>query len=723
MKAALIVTLCTLAFATEVHAARRALLIGINDYTASRLGRPSSTAPPRDWRNLQGAVNDVELLEQLLGLLYGVDQRDIVTLTDQAATRAAILQALETLSTTVSKDDIVFVYFAGHGSRVKNSRSQEADKLDEAIVPADSRLGVEDIRDKQLATYFNRILDRGARLTALLDNCFSGSGARGLGIGMIVRGITTDPRDVRDGVRYGTPPEERGALILSAAEDGDFAREVRDADGKFHGVFTWAWIRALSRASADEPAGETFRRAQAYIRVEMPFQSPVIAGLAEVKRAPFLGSRIDRRLDRAVVAISKATGDSTVLEGGWANGLAVGTELKETKTSALLKITMMLGPGRSVAQVLSGPAPTPGSLAEVVGWAAPPGRPLRVSTPRIGRSTAEIARFARKLKAEAIQQGIRWVVNPLDSPTSHVLRWRSGTWEFVGPGGTIERLGGDDAAIAAVAKLPPATSLFAQLPAPAPFVAELGTESVEQDDADYILVGRYSRTGLSYAWIRPLVKRSDLRKSALPLQTKWRNPVADLRLGLLRLRRIHSWQTLESPPQARFPYDLQIRRKRDGLLVGEGESIAGNEDYILQLRGRLPRRDVEPRSVYVMVIDSNGKGTLIFPNPSAGSVENRYGTPPPDLEITLPGAEFKTSEPYGIDTYILLSTDEPLPNCDILSWEGVRTAKAPPKTALEQLLVLTATGARSRLLVTPASWSIERIVHESIPPHATKSTR
>ena len=84
--------LCALLLATEVRATHRALLIGINDYTASRLGVPPKDAPKRDWRELTGAVNDVETLKQMLVLLYGVDERRIVTLTDQAATRAAMLQ-------------------------------------------------------------------------------------------------------------------------------------------------------------------------------------------------------------------------------------------------------------------------------------------------------------------------------------------------------------------------------------------------------------------------------------------------------------------------------------------------------------------------------------------------------------------------------------------------------------------------------------------------------
>src|SRR5204863_8381450 len=203
--------------------------------------------------------------------------------------------------------------FGGHGSHVRNSLSDERDNLDESIVSADSRLGVEDIRDKELRAFFNRILDRGARLTVILDNCYSGSGARGLGTGARPRGIWFDPRDVADGVRYGARPESRGALVLSAAQDNDAAWETRDAEGKFHGVFTWAWMRAMRDASSGEPAVQTFLRAEARMRTESPFQSPVIAGTSDSKLAPFLGDRIDRRDDRVVVGVAKVQNDSVFL--------------------------------------------------------------------------------------------------------------------------------------------------------------------------------------------------------------------------------------------------------------------------------------------------------------------------------------------------------------------------------------------------------------------------
>src|SRR6185369_10186778 len=191
MKTAIAWSLATCLFAVSGFASpghRRAVLVGINDYSASH-----TTAGARDLSNLNGAVNDVLLLKEMLVVLYGFERRDVVTLTDQEATRTAILGAIDRhLAAPASAGDVLLFYFAGHGSQAPNSLSDEADKLDETIVPADSIKGADDIRDKELRRRFNRILDRGARLTVILDDCHSGSGARGLPTGIRPRGIRPD---------------------------------------------------------------------------------------------------------------------------------------------------------------------------------------------------------------------------------------------------------------------------------------------------------------------------------------------------------------------------------------------------------------------------------------------------------------------------------------------------------------------------------------------------
>jgi hypothetical protein len=724
MKRSILFAACAM-FAAVLHVDAaphlRALLVGINDYTASSL--PRSQAPPapgRDWPNLGGAVNDVNTMRDMLVALYGFDRNDIIALTDQAATRDAILGTIQRLVNAATKDDVILFYYAGHGSQVRNSKSDERDKLDESLVPADSRAGADDIRDKELRILFNRILDRGARLTVILDNCHSSSGARGLATGRQPRGVKPDLRDVADGMTV-PRPESRGALVLAAAQDTDVAWETRDRDGKFHGVFSWAWIRAMRDAAAGEPAMETFLRAQARMRVETPYQQPTIAGTVATRTTPFLGTRTERRGDRVVVAVQKVRSDGTVvIEGGWANGLSVGTELRAS--TARLTVTTLRGVTECEARVQSGAAPSPGALLEVSAWAMPPVRPLRIWTPRSPHTWNDIAAAARSFSSEAAQHGVRWIADPVDVTPSQLLRWSGSDWELL-TAGKIEHLGQNAATIAAVARLPRGSTLFVQFPAPAALVDRIAAEGVEQattaEDADYVLAGRFTEGHLSYAWIRPSVNKSDRRNTGLPVRTAWiaeqkSNTASTLHAALLTLRKIHGWQLIESPPSDRFPYQLAARSVRDGVLVTDGDAIVARETYELVLRRISPAR-IPKRYIYAFVVDTNGKSTLLFPPPTAGSVENRFQ--PAESEIALgPSSAFRATPPYGVDTYFLLTTEDPLPNPSILEWNGVRAPKS--LTPLERLLLQP---TRTLGAAVPTKWSITKTTFESLPMHPKTS--
>ncbi len=606
MKRTVFALLVLLVLTAEAQPTRRALLIGIDDYTASAIPGPQSRLA-RGWSDLKGAANDAGILAEMLVLLHGFERKNIVTLTNQQATRANILQAIEQhLVRPAGKDDIVFYYFAGHGSQVPNAASDELDRMDESIVPADSRRGAADIRDKELRPLLNRILDRGARLTLLLDHCHSGGGFRGAS----PRGIAPGPPIV-DAKSYGPRPEERGALVLASTQDLDAAWETLGEDGLMHGAFTWAWIQAMRDAVGGEPVQETFLRAQARLRVDKPYQAPAMLGRAEARLRPFLGTRIDRRDDRAIVAVEQVRADGyVVLQGGWANGLAVGSELSPIGGRSRLRVTTILGLGRSVARMKGGGAVPPaicsGALLEVVGWAAPQGRPLRVWMPRTARIAA-----------------IDGVVS-VDDPS----------------------------------------------------------------DADYLLTSRFDGKRVQYAWIRPLVRNS------LPQRTAWTSDVKRLHGDLVKLRRIHFWSTLTSLPNTPASYRLAVRHERTRGLVQDGV-VVGDQIYSIVLRASPPpAAQLPPRYYYVFVVDSHGRSYLVFPK--GGSVENRFPIRhPAPTEILLgPPSAFRILRPYGIDTYFLLSTEEPLPNPLILAWDGVRAVRA----------------------LTGTRWSLERLTLESVAP-------
>jgi Caspase domain len=728
-----IVLALALAASTAAAAPRRlALLIGINDYSASHLTPIRAPAPERDWPNLAGAVNDTAALRELLVLLHGFDARDVVTLNDQAATRSAIVGAANRLAITAAKDDVVFVYFAGHGAQVRNSRSDEPDKLDESIVPADSRRGALDVRDKELRRIFNAILDRGAHLTVIIDACHSGSGARGLLTLAQPRGIRPDLRDVADSSDAGPRPENRCALVISSAHDDENALEVRDDGGAMHGAFTWAWMRAMRDAAPGEPAIETFARAQARLRAERPYQHPVIAGNDAQRFTPFLGIRAAPA--RVPIAVERVTSDgAAVISGGWAHGITVGSELRAAgdRAQPALVVTNLLGLGRCEARVPAAGRVRAGMLLELAGWAAPPPRVLRIAMPH---ADIDVAAFARRVAAT----GVKLIDDPTTRTPDHLLRCIDGgqallpvlgagdggqarvpvlhssgaRWELLDRAGHATPFTSDDAALHAVEYL--RGSLFLQLPATTALAKAIAGPAVlaiveRAEEADYVLVGRFARNHVEYAWVRPNAQRG---ASSLPLRSAWLTATFDIAHVLqhraLVLHKIAAWSFLESPSEGRWPYSLALRGDRQVI-----DKVAGGETYTLELHATAPLRSVAQRHVYVFTINQYGESTLLFP--PSGSVENHVpldGAPP-----TIPlQSKFEIAKPYGVDTYFLLTTDEPLTNPWILQWEGVRGPPPATKTALERLLALTSSSERGTRIVTPATWSIERIAIESVPP-------
>lgn len=659
-------------FAVDVEAGKRALLIGINDYSASRIGR-NDKIPQRDWPTLRGAVNDVQFLQQMLPH-YGFAAKDILVLTDQHATRNAITRAIdEHLTKSTKKGDIVFFYFAGHGSQVRSPSSDEPDRLDESIVPADSRAGARDITDKELRALFNQILDRGGQLTVMLDNCHSGSGVRGLASGARPRSIRPDPRDIAQRTVAGPRIEDR-ALVITGTQDSDKAWELTDAEGRWHGAFSWAWIRAMRDTAPGQSATDTFLRAQALMRGEIPYQSPVLAGNRTMRSRAFLGGRSDTK-NRTVVAVQKVRDGVALLQGGWTHGLAPGTELRALNGNARVVITEMHGLGQSEGRIAGGTALRTGALMEVVRWTAPPGRPLRVLLPRLGTVVD-----ARQLRAAAERRKLRWITDPTETTPSYVLRPGARQWELVGVATAPEPL-------ALLARIPRSSSVFVQLPAAAMQI-EPGIELASSvETADYVLVGRYSAGKVSYAWVRPLARATD--RGGMPARTAWTPQIDKLAEAARQLRRIHGWLHLQSPPATAFPYRLAVQRNRDRAIV-TGPLIKG-ERYSIVLRAASRPAEVPPRFVYVFTVDGHGRSILLYPR--TGSVENRV--PPPSRPASIPLGEasaFDVAPPLGTDTYFLLSTDEPLPNPWILEWDGVRVPR----------------------FASLAAWSVEKVVFESV---------
>jgi hypothetical protein len=264
-------------FAQEKYA----LVIGVDHYAPPANYTPTSTTGRLDFPNLEGCKNDALSIVSIINSKFLFPLKNIDTLFDDAASRTGILKGIDNLMTKCKSGDVAFIYYAGHGSQVKNSSSAEGDGQDESIVPSDTwKENVPDIRDKEIAKICNSFLDKNIRLTMMFDCCHSGSLSRGPIAPGKFRYIASLNYDVKDPSQP-TPPETRmegNFLIFSAAQDNEFAQEQTDENNVAHGAFTLAFIAALNQQSVDASVINLFATTRAILKSNGKKQEPVLAG-------------------------------------------------------------------------------------------------------------------------------------------------------------------------------------------------------------------------------------------------------------------------------------------------------------------------------------------------------------------------------------------------------------------------------------------------------------
>jgi len=715
-------------------------------------------------------------MRTLLEQRYGFANDQILVLADGEATRRGILEAIrDHLLKTAQEGDHALFYFSGHGSQRVNSKSAEEDKLDETLVPADSLLGVDDIRDKELARLFNQVLDRGAELTVILDSCHSGSGVRGLTKELPVRRVHIDRRDVKDGgtnSNLDMAPELRGALVLSATDDKGTAQDSWDEEGKPGGAFTLAFLKTLGAVSSGEAAEDIFQRVRARLHASRPAQIPVIAGSPAVKRAPLFGVEAGKGRLGPPIAVEKVGRDGRAqVAGGRIHGLTVGSilGLREQEESACphqppqkqrlrLKVTELLGLNHArVRPMEKGQKKiNPGDLLEVLQWSAPPGDSFRVWIPAAaGPDTqATAAELSSALKEHL-------VADPTEKAPTHTLRWAEGSWHLRGPQGS-QALGAAPSSQAVLAELAKskAPRVFLQIPAPGKLASllEIGqgrrfalVERAEDPRrADFVLVGRRGRKGDEFAWVRPDLATSGELQTSLPSRSDWfphdqslRELADRLSSSASRLAIVYRWLTLDSPSEGDgYPYRLTVRADSSPVSGAGSGAVSGTEsspitdgasispgrwfDLLLTAEEPPPWAGLRPRHVYVFVLDSRGEGTLLFPNENFGGVENLLPVDPEmrrneltaarEIVLRPPSPSFCTRAPYGVDTFFLLTTREALPDPSVLSFKGVRAVSEPPQSPLEALLFEMGSSRRGNSVSIATTWSLERLTLRSLPP-------
>ncbi|CUA75883.1 Metacaspase-1A [Rhizoctonia solani] len=164
----------------DLYGKRRALII-VLEYGAGQMWKDSTSV-----MRIQGPYGDGEDIYRLL-LEQGYHEDEITVMKDLPNTPfefqptcANIKYQLGRLVAGAAPGDRFFLYYAGHGFQVNDINGDEADGLDEAIIPSDwataynySDEGL--IIDDYLKEACVNPLPKGAHLTAVFDCCHAGT--------------------------------------------------------------------------------------------------------------------------------------------------------------------------------------------------------------------------------------------------------------------------------------------------------------------------------------------------------------------------------------------------------------------------------------------------------------------------------------------------------------------------------------------------------------------
>ena len=264
-----------------------ALLVGCTTY--DHLGEDAA---------LQGPVNDVQMMRDLLRKQFGFADENIRRLTEERETtdrptKANIVRELNNLTKSVKKGDRVVILLSGHGSQQPdndpdNEDDPEPDGLDEIFCPADLRhpestrdpYAINALTDDELRENIGSIRKNGAFVWVIVDACHSGSAVRGTEVYRQLsperlfpkevlanarRQVKTNTRSVKTSAdSFDSDGGEGGLVAIYAAQPHEPTLEMmlphESDDSEWRGLLTYTLIKVLTSAKTSLTYKELVQR-------------------------------------------------------------------------------------------------------------------------------------------------------------------------------------------------------------------------------------------------------------------------------------------------------------------------------------------------------------------------------------------------------------------------------------------------------------------------------
>jgi uncharacterized caspase-like protein len=242
---------------------RWAVVIGVGRYASP------------DIPSLRYSVADAEAFAQLLIERAGFKKENVLLLTDKTEKKPTLRDmkwALGTfLARSAKKEDLVVIFYAGHGAPEIDPRGSEPDGLAKYLVPSDADpndLYATALPMDELQIIFDRI--ESERVVVFLDACYSGAAGGRTFASKRTRALRVDD------VFLDRLARSRGRAIITASRASEVSLELPELG---HGLFTHYLLQGLrGTADLDRDGVVTLQELYTYLEQQVTQKSRGVGG-------------------------------------------------------------------------------------------------------------------------------------------------------------------------------------------------------------------------------------------------------------------------------------------------------------------------------------------------------------------------------------------------------------------------------------------------------------
>jgi len=329
------------------------------------------------------SINDLKFTENDAQAFYnflvdrngsGFPKDHVQFLLGQQATGQAMRGGFKWLIDNAEKDDLVVIYYAGHGSTGPDYNHDEQDGFDEYLIPYDteaSNLFTTAIRDDEIGDWLTSI--QCTHILLVFDSCFSGGATRE------VRSFNKEGMRAGPGNQVFTDLTGEGRLVLAASQEDEPSYEDPPLN---HGVFTYFLLQGLGVSEDPDHAGETTPKAdtnkdgrvtveelQTYLNKEVPQyikdvmheqpQHPLISGDTTLRNIAWNGYGVP-----LVGEVTAIQGETVIISLGSRQGIQPGDQFEVihpltladgrvvNEADATIEVLYILEPDRAACKVV-----------------------------------------------------------------------------------------------------------------------------------------------------------------------------------------------------------------------------------------------------------------------------------------------------------------------------------------------------------------------------------